>query len=267
MTTQSTAKEKNLKLPTTEELAQAGVHLGHRTTKWNPRMEPYLFSVRNNVHIIDLEKTVQKLKEALDFLQSVAGRGGVILFVGTTPAAKKIVEEFAPKIQMPYVSERWLGGTLTNFKIISKRLEYFRNLESKKESGELKKYTKKEQHEFDEELKKLEKKFGGIKNLTKLPDALVVLDPRKNYLAIKEADEVNVKTVALCDTNIDPTNINYPIPSNDDAFSALTLMASYITAAIEEGKKNIKIPAEGESPKANLAAGGASKKATKTNTQ
>jgi len=139
---------------------------------------------------------------------------------------------------MPYIAERWLGGTLTNFKIISKRLEYFRDLERKRDTGELKKYTKKEQHDFDEELKKLERKFGGIKNLTKIPDAVFVLDPKKNSIAVREANLSKVKVIALCDTNLDPTSIDYPIPSNDDAISALELMAGAVVEAIEEGRKN-----------------------------
>ena len=178
-------ESKKLSVPTTEEMFEAGVHFGHRMTKWTPKMEPYIFGLKNNIHIIDLEKTLEKLKEALDFLKTLSANGGIILFVGTTPMAKKVVEEAAPACQMPYVSERWLGGTLTNFKIILKRLEHFRDLVRKKESGELAKYTKKEQHDFNEEIKKLERKFGGIKNLIKRPDALFVLSAKKNLLAIK----------------------------------------------------------------------------------
>lgn len=230
----------DITLPTIEEMASAGVHLGHRTTKWNPKMEQYILNSRNNVHIIDLEKTAQKLKSALDFIKETVGKGGVIILVGTTPAAKKIIEESAVDLGMPYVNERWLGGTLTNFKIMDKRLNYFRELERKRDAGELEKYTKKERHEFNEEIKKMQRKFGGIKNLTKIPDAILVLDPKKNDLAIKEANRVGVKVVALCDTNIDPEKIDYPIPANDDAISSLKLMMDYIVKAVGEGKKNIQ---------------------------
>ncbi len=249
-----TAQENEIKkssIPTSEEMFEAGVHFGHQATKWTPRMEPYIFGLKNNVHIIDLEKTIEKLKEALDFVRTLSAGGGTILFVGTTPMAKKIAEEAAPACQMPYVSERWLGGTLTNFKIILKRLDHFRDLVRKKESGELAKYTKKEQHDFNEEIKKLERKFGGIKKLAKRPDALFVLSAKKNLLAIKEARAAGVKIVALCDTNVDPTIVDYPIPSNDDAISALRLMADCVVRAIEEGKNmGAKIPAP--SPGADL---------------
>lgn len=244
--TKKTSQENEIKkslVPTTEEMFEAGVHFGHRATKWTPRMEPYIFGSKNNIHIIDLEKTTEKLKEALDFVRTLSASGGTILFVGTTPMAKKIVEEAAPACQMPYVSERWLGGTLTNFKIILKRLDYFRDLVRKKESGELAKYTKKEQHDFNEEIKKLERKFGGIKKLVKRPDALFVLSAKKNLLAIKEARAAGVKIVALCDTNVDPTIVDYPIPSNDDAISALRLMADYVVKAVEEGKTSTKLQA------------------------
>jgi small subunit ribosomal protein S2 len=240
--TENTTKEDKIspKLPGLEEMVKAGVHFGHQTTKWNPKMEPYLFGSKNNVHIIDVEKTIEKLEKALILVKEIASRGGKVLFVGTTPAAKRVVEEMAQKSQMPYVSERWLGGTLTNFKILSKRLDYFRELERKRDAGELQKYTKKEQHDFNEEIKKLQRKFGGIKNLTQLPDAIFVFDPKKNQSAIKEGKMAKVKTIALCDTNIDPTSIDFPIPSNDDAISALELMAQYAAGAIEEGKKGAK---------------------------
>lgn len=229
-----------------QEMVKAGVHFGHNATKWNPKMEPFIFGSKNNVHLIDLEKTAAKLKEAKEFAKSVVQKGGIILFVGTTPAAKRVIEEFAPQAGMPFVSERWLGGTLTNFKIIAKRLEYFKELERKRDAGELEKYTKKERHEFNEEIKKLERKFGGFKALVKMPEALFVLDSKKNYQAIKEARDSKItKTIALCDTNIDPETIDYPIPSNDDAISALRFMAEQITEVILEGKKSAaKIPLE-----------------------
>jgi len=243
--TANSATAKNFsEAPSVEEMMKAGVHFGHKTTKRTPKMEPYIFGAKNNINIIDLKKTVERLKEALDFVKKLTADGGIILFVGTAPVAKKIVEEAAPACQMPYVSERWLGGTLTNFKIILKRLDHFRDLVRKKESGELTKYTKKEQHDFNEEIKKLERKFGGIKKLTKKPEVLFVLSAKKNLLAIKEAKVAGVKVVALCDTNVDPTIVDYPIPSNDDAISALRLMTECIVKAIEEGRRGMKMDTE-----------------------
>ena len=220
-----------------EEMVKAGVHFGHSATKWNPKMGPFIFGSKNNVHLIDLEKTAEMLKAAKEFVKDIVQKDGKILFVGTTPAAKKVLEECAAQTGMPVVSERWLGGTLTNFKIIAKRLDYFKELERKQAAGELEKYTKKERQEFNEEIKKLERKFGGFKNLQKVPEALFVLDPKKNYLAIKEAqDSGKAKTIALCDTNVDPDSIDYPIHANDDAISSLRFITKQIVEAIEEGK-------------------------------
>jgi len=227
-------KKARIKVPSPEEMLKAGVHFGHRTSKWHPKMKPYIFTVRNNVHIIDLEKTAEKLEEALGFLQEIKQKKGVVLFVGTRVNAKKITEEAAQECKMPYVNQRWLGGTLTNFKIISKRLEYFRDLEKKKKTGELKKYTKKEQHEFEIELRKLNERFGGIKEMTKYPDALFVLDIQEDGLAVKEAKMKGIPVVALCDTNTDPSSVDYPIPSNDDASSALKLMVGAVVKVLKQ---------------------------------
>jgi small subunit ribosomal protein S2 len=220
-------------LPSLEEMLKAGVHFGHRTSKWNPKMEPYIFTVRNNVHIIDLEKTREKLAEALKFIQEIKKKKGVIIFVGTKVSAKEITRKMAEECKMPYVVERWIGGTLTNFKVISQRLEYFRELEKKKKSGELEKYTKKEQHEFTIELQKLNQQFGGIKEMTKLPDALLVVDTRKEKLAVKEARMKEIPVVGLCDTNADPTLVDYPIPTNDDAISSLKLILGAIVEVLK----------------------------------
>lgn len=220
-------------IPSLEEMLKAGVHFGHRTSRWNPKMEPYIFGVRNTVHIIDLEKTVEKLKEALSFFQEIKKEKGVILFVGSKIAAKEIVQQSAQECKMPYVTERWIGGTFTNFPVIAKRLEYFRDLEKKKQSGELKKYTKKEQHDFDIELEKLNRRFGGIKELTKLPEALLVIDVHKEKTAIREAKQKKITIVGLCDTNSDPTGIKYSIPVNDDAISSLKLILGTIVKALK----------------------------------
>jgi len=229
----STGKEIEKIIPSLEEMLEAGLHFGHRTSKWNAGMEPYIFTARNNVHIIDLEKTAQKLTEGLKFLWQVKEQKGTILFIGTKVAAKEITAQTAKDCRMPYVNERWLGGTLTNFKVISQRLEHFRNLEERKKKGELKKYTKKEQHEFDLELQKLEGQFGGIKNLVKLPDVLLVVDVQKEKLAVKEARMKKIPIVGLCDTNADPTLVDYPIPVNDDAITSLKLILGTIAKALK----------------------------------
>lgn len=220
-------------VPSLEEMLKAGVHFGHRTSKWNAKMEPYIFTTRNNVHILDLEKTGEKLKKALEFLYQVKQKKGIVILVGTKIAARDITQEMAQEIKMPYVNERWIGGTLTNFNVISKRLEHIRDLEKKQKDGELKKYTKKEQHDFNIEIQKLNRQFGGIKEITKIPEALLVIDVHKEKLAVKEAGMKNIPIVGLCDTNADPTLVDYPIPVNDDAISSLKLILGAITKVLK----------------------------------
>lgn len=224
---------KKVELPDLEKMLKAGIHFGHRPSKWHPKMEPYIFSVRNNVHIIDLEKTQEKLVVAIKQLKKIMDKKGVILFVGTKPTAKEIIQETAESIKMPYITERWLGGTLTNFSNISKRLEYFRNLEKKKALGELAKYTKKERLQFDKELNKLNRRFGGIKDMTILPDILFVVDAKQEVTAIKEAKTKKIPIVCICDTNTDPTGIDYIIPANDDASSSLKLIFNTVIKTIK----------------------------------
>jgi len=234
-TTKKTGKKVDVEkiLPNLEEMLKAGVHFGHRTSRKNPKMDSYIYTSRNNVHVIDLEKSREKLKSALEFLSGIKKREGVVIFVGTKVSAKQITQDSAKEVKMPYVVERWIGGTLTNFKVISGRLEYFRDLGKKKKTGELKKYTKKEQHDFGIELQKLERQFGGIKNLTKAPDALLVVDTHKEKLAVKEAKMRGIPVVGLCDTNTDPTLVDYPIPTNDDAISSLKLILGTIVKALK----------------------------------
>ena len=188
-----------------EEMAQLGVYFGHRTSRVHPKMKPYLFGARNGVHIIDLEKTAEKLKEALNFIQQLISENKVLLLVGTKIQAKDLVKSTAEECGLPYVSKRWLGGTFTNFETIKKRIDYFKSLEKKKTEGEFEKYTKKERADIDKELRDLELKVGGIKNLIQLPEAIFVLDMKKDGLAIKEAKRKGVKVIALADTNSDPT--------------------------------------------------------------
>jgi len=225
-------KDFSALVPDLKEMLKEGVHFGHRSSKWNPKMKDYIFSVRNNVHIIDLEKTREKLLEALEFMDKLKQKDKTILFVGTKVAAKEITKETAITCKMPYVTERWIGGSLTNFEAISGRLKYFRDLQNKKETGELKKYTKKEQHDFGVELDKLRRRFGGIKESTKLPDALLIVDVSKEQGAVKEAKAMSIPVIGLCDSNADPTMVDYPIPANDDAISSLKLILGIITKTL-----------------------------------
>jgi small subunit ribosomal protein S2 len=218
-----------------EEMAKAGVHFGHRTSRIHPKIEPYLYGVRNNV--INLEKTAEKLKEALKFIQKLISESKILLMVGTKIQTKELVKILAIDCGLPYVNERWLGGTFTNFEIIKKRIEYFKELENKKSKGELEKYTKKERAKFDEELRELEIKFGGIKNLNQLPDAIFVLDIKKDYLSVKEAQLKGIKIIGLSDTNTDPTLADYPIPANDDAISSVKYILEKVKDVILKAKQ------------------------------
>jgi small subunit ribosomal protein S2 len=219
-----------------EEMAKVGLHFGHKTSKVHPKMFPFIFGVRNNIHIIDLEKTKEKFEEALKFIQNLVLQNKVILFVGTKPQIKDLVKEIATELGFPYVNERWLGGTFTNFEVIKKRAEYLKDLEKKKAEGFFEKYTKKERAEIEKKIQKLQKKFGGIKNLEKLPDAIFVCDMVKDKLAVKEAREKGVKIIAISDTNADPTLADYPIPANDDAISSV----KYILEKVKEVILKIK---------------------------
>jgi len=219
------------------QMSKAGVSFGHRVSKWNPKMEPYLSGQKNNVHIINLEKTYEKLVEALGYIYDTISQNKNIIFVGTRTHAKKITENAAKEVNLPYVVERWIGGTFTNFPVILKRLEYFRDLEKKLSAGELDKYTKKEKNLFLKELQFLNKKWGGIKDLTNLPEAIFVLDVVHDKLAIKEAKEKGVKVIALCDSNADPTGIDFIIPANDDAISSLNYIFDKIIKVIKEARK------------------------------
>jgi len=218
------------------EMMKAGAHLGHRISKLHPKMKDYIFGVRNTIHIIDLEKTVVQFAKALGFIKELTKKGEILLLIGTKTPLKGLVREIADDCDIPYVNERWLGGTFTNFKVILERIKYFRELERKKKEGELEKYTKKERVEFDKELKKLEIKFGGIKNLEKIPEAVFVCDVRKNILAVKEAREKGVKIIAIADTNVDPNLVDYPICANDDAISSVRYILGKVKEVILSSK-------------------------------
>ncbi len=224
-------KEKSLN-PETEAMVKAGLHFGSVVSKINPKMKPFLYGVRNGVHIIDVDKTAEKLKEALDFIKNLVSERKIILLVGTTVQSKELIKSIAVECNLPYVSQRWLGGTLSNFEIIRKRVQYFIDLEQKKKEGELDKYTKKEQAQLNKELAKLETKFGGIKSLSKMPDAVFVINTRADYLAIKEARQKNIKVIAVVDTDGDPSEIDYPVPANDDAVSSVAYILNRVKEVI-----------------------------------
>jgi small subunit ribosomal protein S2 len=224
-----------------EDMAKAGLHFGHRTSRVHPKMKPYLFGVRNGVHIIDLEKTAEKLKEALSFIQQLISEEKALLLIGTKVQVKDLVKSTAEECGLPYVSERWLGGTFTNFETIKKRIDYFKEMARKKAEGDLEKYTKKERLEMDKELRELETKVGGIKELTKLPDAIFVLDMIKDKLAIKEAEKKGITIIALSDTSSDPTLVDYAIPANDDAISSVKYILDKVKEVVLAAKPKKKV--------------------------
>jgi len=226
-----------------EQIIQAGLGFGHRTSRLHPKMQSYIAKAKDTVHIIDLEKTAQNLKEALKLIEKFILEGKTILLVGTKPHLKSLVEETAKACGLPYVKERWIGGTFTNFEEIKKRIKYFKELEAKiKEEEFEKKYTKKERQNFLKELERLKIKFEGIKDMEKLPEAVFVADLKKEILSVKEARKKGIKVIAIADTDVDPTLADYPIPANDDAISSV----KYILDKIKEVTKSAKSKAQSE---------------------
>ncbi|MBN1162140.1 30S ribosomal protein S2 [Patescibacteria group bacterium] len=228
-------------IPTIKEMISAGVHFGHRTRRWNPRMEQYIYTVKKGVHIIDLERTESLLKEACEFLYEVASKGGDVIFVGTKRQAAETIELEAKNCGAMYVTERWIGGTLTNIRTIRKNIDKLLDYLSKRDAGEFEKYTKMERLLIDREIEKLTVTYGGITNLRRLPKAIFIIDPRREKTAVKEAKRCNVPIVSLIDTNSDPTEVNYPIPGNDDAIKAILLVLKSISAAIKTGYKEYEL--------------------------
>lgn len=220
-----------------KQLLEAGVHFGHQTRRWNPKMARFIFTERNGIYIIDLQKTVQKVDEAYEFVRDLAAKGESVLFVGTKKQAQNSIREEAERCNQFYVNERWLGGMLTNFRTIQTRIARLKELEAMFEDGTVEQYTKKEAMLMQRELQKLEKNLGGIKDMKKLPGALFVVDPRKEKIAIAEAKKLGIPVVAIVDTNCDPEEVDYVIPGNDDAIRAVKLIASTISNAIIEGKQ------------------------------
>ncbi|HPT79024.1 MAG TPA: 30S ribosomal protein S2 [Candidatus Atribacteria bacterium] len=227
-----------------KQLLEAGVHFGHQTRRWNPKMAPYIFTDRNGIYIIDLQKTVKKFEEAYNFVRDLVANGGDILFVGTKKQAQESIEAEAKRCEMYYVNQRWLGGMLTNFKTIRQRIDRLNELNDMETNGAFDVLPKKEVIKLKLEREKLEKNLGGIKNMKKLPGALFVVDPRKERIAIAEARNLGIPVVAIVDTNCDPDEVDYVIPGNDDAIRAIKLFASKIADAVLEGKQGEQMSEE-----------------------
>lgn len=226
---------KDIKL-SVEEMEKAGVNFGHKVSKLHPKMKQYVTGVKNNVHIFDLEKTAKELTKALTFISKIVSEGKSIIFVGTKIQLRGIIKDAAETCGIPYVTERWLGGTFTNFETIQKRVNYFKDLEKKKESGELGKYTKREQLDFDREIAKLKVKFDGIRNMSKLPEAVFIFGLDKDITAAREAKRKGIKIVSIVDTNVNPDIVDYPIPANDDAISSVRYIIDKAKEAIINSK-------------------------------
>ena len=220
-----------------KQLLEAGVHFGHQTRKWNPKMAKYIFTARNDIHIINLEDTVVLIDKAYDYIKEMASQGKTILFVGTKKQAQKAIEDEAKRCGMFYINSRWLGGTLTNFKTIRSRIERLNKLEQMEKVGEFNLLPKKEVIKLRAEMEKLERNLGGIKEMTKLPDVMFIVDTKKEHLAVKEAKALNIPIVALLDTNCDPEPIDYILPGNDDAIRAVSLIAGAMANAVIEAKE------------------------------
>lgn len=231
-----------------KQLLEAGVHFGHQTRRWNPKMAEYIFTERNGIYIIDLQKTVKKVEEAYDFLRDIAANGGEVLFVGTKKQAQDSIREEAQRIGQYYVSVRWPGGMLTNFQTIRKSINRLNQLEKMAEDGTFDLLPKKEVLKLRHEMEVLEKNYGGIKEMKKAPTALFVVDPKKEHIAIAEARKLNIPVVAIVDTNCDPDEVDYPIPGNDDAIRAVKLIAETMANAILEGKQGEQLTDVEETP-------------------
>lgn len=246
---------------TVKQLLEAGAHFGHQTSRWHPRMKNYIFTKRNGIHILDLEKTVVMLEKACGYITQVISEGGHILFVGTKKQAQESIELEAKRCEMFYVNQRWVGGLLTNFSTIQTRIDYLVRLEDQKSRGEFSRLPKKEALKLDEEIARLNKVFGGIKEMTSLPSALFVIDVTKEKNALAEAKRMGIPVVAVVDTNANPDEVDYPVPGNDDAIRAVKLMCSKIADCVLEGKTGIGQMAAGE---AKEGEGGAQEAAVAT---
>jgi len=219
-----------------KELLESGVHFGHQTRRWNPKMSKFIFTARNGIHIIDLQKTMQRIKFAYNAMKELSEKGGTVLFVGTKKQAQSAIVKYSEQCEMFYVSERWLGGLLTNFKTVSNSIRRLKELEKMKETDSWDAETKKERLDLQRELDKKDKIFSGIKNMSKLPDALFIIDPKRESIAVSEAQKLGIPIFSVVDTNCDPDEIDYPVPGNDDAIRAIALFLRVMANAIVEGK-------------------------------
>jgi len=234
-------------------LLEAGVHFGHQRRRWNPRMKPYVFTQRNGIHIIDLQQTLGKLQEARNFVRDLIANGGTIVFVGTKKQAQEVVEDEAKRCGAYYVHRRWLGGMLTNFSTIQSRIDYLVRLEDRKARGELDNLPKKEAMKLEKEMIRLNQLFAGVKEMTKLPSALFVIDLVKERIAIAEARQLGIPIVAMVDTDCDPRVVDHPVPANDDAIKSIRLICSVIADGVLEGKAGMVVPSEQASGEAKPA--------------
>jgi small subunit ribosomal protein S2 len=231
-----------------KQLLEAGVHFGHQTRRWNPKMQQFIFMDRNGIHIIDLQQTVTRLNEAYKFVEQVTGEGGTILFVGTKKQAQEAVSEEAKRCGMYFVNQRWLGGMLTNFQTIQSRIRYLRDLEGRRERGDFERLPKKEVQHLQDDITRLERTLGGIKDMRRLPSALFIVDTRKERTAVLEARRLEIPIIALADTNCDPDEMDYPIPANDDAIRAVRLLCAKISDAVIEGRRQLEAQQKDDEP-------------------
>ena len=239
------APQKPVDMPVLEEMMKAGLFIGRKNSKTHPRMRKFIFGTRNHSSVIDLEETLLLLESAIEFVKNKVAAKGTVLFVGTTPAAKKTVEETAKRLLAPYVTERWLGGTLTNFKTLSKRVSYFKKLKSDRQSGRLDKYTKKERLDFDRKIAKMTVMFSGLEEMQALPDMLLVMDVNSNMTAVREAKKLKIPVVGVMNTDTDPELVTYPIPANDRSKASLDWVLGQFEKAVMEGK-SVQAKAAGE---------------------
>ena len=217
------------------QMLEAGVHFGHQTRRWNPRMRPFIFTERHGIHILDLAKTVPALDVALQQVRAVASSGQQVLFVGTKKQAREVLRQEADRAAMPYINSRWLGGTLSNWTTISRRIGYYKDLEARAMLGEDPRMTKKERLLLQKEFERMQRSFGGLKNMDRLPGMIFVVDPTMEAIAIEEANSMRIPIVAMCDTDANPDKVTYPIPANDDAIRSIQLIAGRIADAVLEG--------------------------------
>lgn len=239
-------------IPSMEEMLKAGLHFGHSASRWHPKMEPYIYTTNNGLHVVDLKKTQSKLKEACDFVTKVVANGGDILFVGTKTQARPLIEKYAKECGMPYIKTRWIGGLITNFKEVKKNIKRYLDLRKSKAAGEWEKYTKKEQTGLQKEVEKLESVVAGLVDLDKLPDAVFIVDIKHEKTSVLEANVKNIPIIAITDTNTNPEMVTYSIPGNDDATRGIELVVKAIAQACEEGKKNRKAVPAPQKPKIGM---------------